>query len=345
MTTLIPYAQTWRRAAAVLIDYTVALAIAASFDAVGRFNAGVLLAILYILVKDRILCGKSIGKLFLGIHAVNRSTLEPISGWTSIKRNLPIVILLTHVAIFGYIHSIHPVKTGIGLVINAMILAGLLKIYRGADGKDHATVGDRWADTVVINRWKWSGSPQTVADALGQTPLMDNPTSTKPAFLRSAGQWVLAFGVVGILIGATLGALWVMERRAKETPSNLDEWGKGDPIVSELSGILSYERGISLYSGNKNFPKNYYQALMHFREASELGHTRAQFYLGYMYFNGEGVPKDLVQAHVWFNIAGVKGDEDAKKNLAIVENQMTGSQKEKAMDMARELFAKLPKGN
>jgi TPR repeat protein len=63
-----------------------------------------------------------------------------------------------------------------------------------------------------------------------------------------------------------------------------------------------------------------------------------------MYYDGTGVPKDLVQAHVWWNIAGAKGHEDAKKKLAFIEMQMTDSQKEKAMDMARDLFAKLPKG-
>ena len=63
-----------------------------------------------------------------------------------------------------------------------------------------------------------------------------------------------------------------------------------------------------------------------------------------MYYKGTGVPKDLVQAHVWWNIAGAKGHENAKKNLAVVEKEMTDSQKEKAMDLARELFAKLPKG-
>jgi TPR repeat protein len=62
-----------------------------------------------------------------------------------------------------------------------------------------------------------------------------------------------------------------------------------------------------------------------------------------MYRLGVGVPKDLVQAHVWWNIAGANGNEEAKKNLAIVEKKMTDTQKEKAMDLARELFAKLPK--
>ena len=80
------------------------------------------------------------------------------------------------------------------------------------------------------------------------------------------------------------------------------------------------------------------------KKNAEGGDARAQFDFGMMYHKGEGVPKDLVQAHVWWNIAGAKGHENAKKYLGIIEKEMTDSQKEKAMDLARELFAKLPKG-
>jgi TPR repeat protein len=79
------------------------------------------------------------------------------------------------------------------------------------------------------------------------------------------------------------------------------------------------------------------------RLAADQGLDSAQTNLGLMYYSGSGVPKDLVQTHVWFNIAGAAGHESAKRNLAIVEKEMTDTQKEKAMDLARELFAKLPK--
>ena len=78
--------------------------------------------------------------------------------------------------------------------------------------------------------------------------------------------------------------------------------------------------------------------------AAKQGFEIAQLNLGLKYANGEGVPKDLVQAHVWWNIAGAIGDADAKTKLAIIEKQMTPDQKAEAMKLARELFAKLPKG-
>ena len=62
-----------------------------------------------------------------------------------------------------------------------------------------------------------------------------------------------------------------------------------------------------------------------------------------MYDNGTGVPNDLVQAHMWWNIAGSKVKEGAKKNLAEVEKQMSSEQKAEATMLARELFERLPK--
>ena len=40
-----------------------------------------------------------------------------------------------------------------------------------------------------------------------------------------------------------------------------------------------------------------------YRLAAEQGHTGAQFYLGGMYYAGEGVPRDYVQAFVWFSLS------------------------------------------
>ena len=87
------------------------------------------------------------------------------------------------------------------------------------------------------------------------------------------------------------------------------------------------------------------EAVKWYRIAADHGDPHSQANLGSMYSKGEGVAKDLVQAHVWFNVAGANGNVKAKENLAIIEQQMTDPQKAKAMDLARELFAKLPKGN
>ena len=51
------------------------------------------------------------------------------------------------------------------------------------------------------------------------------------------------------------------------------------------------------------------------RQAAEQGDATAQFNLGFMYANGEGVPKDDAEAVRWFRLAAEQGDAAAQLNL------------------------------
>ncbi len=48
---------------------------------------------------------------------------------------------------------------------------------------------------------------------------------------------------------------------------------------------------------------DYATALREFRPLAKQGDANAQFNLGLMYDNGQGVPQDYVRAHMWFNLA------------------------------------------
>ena len=77
-----------------------------------------------------------------------------------------------------------------------------------------------------------------------------------------------------------------------------------------------------------------------FRQAAEQGHAQAQFNLGVMYYNGEGVPQDLVLAHMWVNIAGTNGDETSRRNARdALESDMTPAEIRRATDLARTCMA------
>ena len=67
----------------------------------------------------------------------------------------------------------------------------------------------------------------------------------------------------------------------------------------------------------------------------EQGHAFAQFNLGTLYDKGKGVPQDYVLAHMWWNIAGSNGNQDAKNKRKILEKEMTPQQIEKAQEIAR----------
>ena len=70
----------------------------------------------------------------------------------------------------------------------------------------------------------------------------------------------------------------------------------------------------------------------------------AQYNLGLMYANGQGVTKDYIRAHMWWNLASSAGDAGGDKNRDIVAKKMTPQQIEKAQDMARECQARNFKG-
>ena len=72
------------------------------------------------------------------------------------------------------------------------------------------------------------------------------------------------------------------------------------------------------------------------RLAAEKGIADAQFNLGLMYGNGEGVPQDYVQAYMWLNLAVVQGHENARKGRDIVYKNMTPEQIVEAQRLARE---------
>lgn len=63
---------------------------------------------------------------------------------------------------------------------------------------------------------------------------------------------------------------------------------------------------------------DYATALHEWQPLAKQGHAVAQYYLGLLYANGQGVPKDDVQARQWYEKAAVQGHADAQVNLGIL---------------------------
>ena len=62
------------------------------------------------------------------------------------------------------------------------------------------------------------------------------------------------------------------------------------------------------------------EAALWYRKAAEQGHARSQSNLGALYSAGQGVPRDYVQAHMWFNLAASREDERHVRD-SIVKNR------------------------
>ncbi len=79
-----------------------------------------------------------------------------------------------------------------------------------------------------------------------------------------------------------------------------------------------------------------YDALTQFELEARKGRIDALYNLGLAYSTGQGVSVDYVAAHKWFNLAAMKGVNEARGWRAQISNEMSTSKIAEAQRQARE---------
>lgn len=74
--------------------------------------------------------------------------------------------------------------------------------------------------------------------------------------------------------------------------------------------------------------------------AAQGGAPDALFELGLMYCSGRDVTLDLVTAHKWFNLAALRGNDEAKHYRLELSREMSKGQIAQAQRQAREWLTK-----
>ncbi|WKE65822.1 TonB family protein [Gallaecimonas kandeliae] len=106
-------------------------------------------------------------------------------------------------------------------------------------------------------------------------------------------------------------------------------------LLAASPAFADFNDGLKAYLA-KDYPK----ALAEFQAAAQLGHPNAQFDLGAMYFNGEGMSKNLVEAYAWFSVAADNGFAGADNAKTQVLERLTQPQRQAALDLAHHRLAK-----
>jgi hypothetical protein len=70
--------------------------------------------------------------------------------------------------------------------------------------------------------------------------------------------------------------------------------------------------------------------------AAQTGAPDALFELGMLYATGKDIEADLIVAHKWFNLAALRGNEDALVHRMEVSREMSPDQIAEAQRAARE---------
>ena len=93
-----------------------------------------------------------------------------------------------------------------------------------------------------------------------------------------------------------------------------------------------------MYDNGDGVLENDKTAVMWYTKAAQKGYAPVQSILGVMYDSGEGVPENDIKAYVWYSISETNGNEEGKNNLKILEPQMTNDQMLKAQKLATKCY-------
>ena len=116
-------------------------------------------------------------------------------------------------------------------------------------------------------------------------------------------------------------------------PPSLDDahaaYARADHGAAAQTYRLLAEQGVAeaqsnlgaMYYLGQGVPQDYVQAVKWYRLAAEQGDAAAQNNLGTMYEYGRGVPQDYVQAHKWYSLAASQALTKAESHERVVKNR------------------------
>jgi TPR repeat protein len=145
------------------------------------------------------------------------------------------------------------------------------------------------------------------------------------------------------------------------------------PLAQHGDAAAQYDLGL-MYADHRGVPQDYRQAMTWYRKAADQGYARAQDAIGDMYYlavgvaqdlgqaakgyrpaqtslgilyaNGSGVPRDYVQAYMWFTLA-IAADtasdvdpQDVARSRRLVAAKMSAAEIAQAQVLASEWVGK-----
>jgi len=126
--------------------------------------------------------------------------------------------------------------------------------------------------------------------------------------------------------------------------TGMDAYNRGDyatvlnelrPLAEQGDAVAQNNLGAVYYNG-QGVPQDYVQARQWFEKAVAQGDANAQFNLGVLYYKGQGVLHDYVQAHMWSSLAAANGNKKAVDLRDRLARKMTPAQIDLAQRLAQE---------
>jgi len=104
----------------------------------------------------------------------------------------------------------------------------------------------------------------------------------------------------------------------------LREW---QPLAEQGNAFAQYNLGL-LYDNGQGVPKDYGQARQWYEKAAVQGHAEAQVNLGILYDYGRGIPQDFKKAVYWYRLSAKQGNDLAQRRLGFMYERGDGVAKD-----------------
>lgn len=118
----------------------------------------------------------------------------------------------------------------------------------------------------------------------------------------------------------------------------LREW---QPLADKGDVHAQFYLGL-LYENGDGVPRDIAKARQWYEKSAAQNGANAQFYLGLLSAFGQGGPIDLVQAYMWYSLAAENGHQGAAVYRGDLAKEMTPAQIAEARKRAREWKLKAP---
>lgn len=199
------------------------------------------------------------------------------------------------------------------------------------------------AGALVTLRWEVKGAVKVIIDPDAGVVESSGTVKVKPRATTvykleatgPGGQMTMQEARVTVADGVSATTLYaeaVAERRAGH-PERAFPLFRQAAEMGDTRAML--ELG-NLSADGEGVERNYAEATRWFHMAAERGSSTSMLLLGGMYYLGNGVPQDFASAAHWFERAADSGEPDAKYDLGMMYERGLGVAKD--LDKAKQLY-------
>ena len=162
---------------------------------------------------------------------------------------------------------------------------------------------------------------QQAAPEEEEEPIKDTPKTHKEKEARKPGiNNKLLWKMIALIMIIGVFVMKVNQDHGTKASTTVEEYRKA---AAQGDANAQYNLGV-MYDNGDGVTQDYQTALKWYRKAAAQGDATAQYALGVMYDNGNGVTQDYQKALEWYRKAAAQGDAKAQYNLGVMYNNGNG---------------------